>query len=559
MVKFVEKEVNSNDFSVPSDDFCNERIIKNRRNSRHGIPTNLQNIAKKNSSLAQWLKEIRKTTDVECLNALHAKEIAETTDQKQALAVRSAQVSIRKIRDSSIEIIDDIEVLIDWIPLELSRLQKFEKDFSLVFENIHSAIRTFRESACDQAEILINELFTVSASIKLLLKEYGLKKIVSNPSLKSQLEKIKELFGKLVDIIIKRKCQMIFSGLYAPIEGICLKWTLLALKSITNGDAYICRIFSENDSLIRKLIELLSSHLKVSERHSPTMLRTTALRILYYLCVNPEAIQLIYRNIDMEKHITLVLQNERNESVLREIAGLLVPLTTPFIDYKRTYQTDKALSNFISNRDDLVVSLVRVLSTTSSVEVFLLSTWSLANISFYDPKLMIKDDVLAILVAKTRRGGIFGDDIAVKDQVLTIIANISSISPLEIVRSSGLVYLISAIQIRPVVAIRDEGELEIIQRMQKKVSTALTRLAVNQRIASLIYRHRGCHRLVQICKDPKERNYSEAVLVAALIAFRRIYSVLKTIPLEEMDAEDLIQLPFEEALQKYSYSNESHA
>ena len=147
---------------------------------------------------------------MECLNALHAKEIAETTDLKQALAVRSAQVSIKRIRDTSLEIITDIEALIDSMPLKFSRLQNFVSDFRLVFAKIISINESFRESICDQAEIFTEELLSVCESIKLLLHQNKSKKVVSNSSLKRQLEKTKELFCGVVDIIIKRKCQVSF-------------------------------------------------------------------------------------------------------------------------------------------------------------------------------------------------------------------------------------------------------------------------------------------------------------------------------------------------------------
>ncbi|XP_074603764.1 protein inscuteable homolog [Brevipalpus obovatus] len=547
--------------AVLSDSFCFvpkpiSDETRAKRNHRMNASIVLQSMAEQNTSLGHWLLGIRKTTDVECLNALHAKEVAETTDLRQALAVRCAQVAIRNIRELSIEIIDGLDILIDLMPIKLIDLQNFGFDFRTIHRNIIEIIGNVRSEICSQAKILSEELNSTCEVIKVLIQDSELKKTINNPSLESYLRKIKELLGGLVDNVIKKECQTIFNGLYAPKDGICLKWTLLALKSITNSDAYICRIFAENSSLIRKLIELLSSNLTVSGCHSPTMLRTTALRILYYLCINPEAIRLIYQYLDMEKHITLVLQSERNESILKEMAGLLVPLTTPFIEHRKNYRSDKGLINFIRNREDLVHSFLRVISTTKSIEVFLLVTWSLANISFYDSKLMIKNDVLSILITKTRKGGIFQDDIAVKDQVLTIIANISQISPIEIVRASGLVYLISAIQIRPVSNSQDDGEAAIIERMQKKVATALTRLAINHKIASLIYRYRGCHRLVEICRNPSERNNSDAVLVAVLIALRRIYSALdNTIYLEQLDAEDLIHLSFEEAFRKYSSSN----
>ncbi len=81
----------------------------------------------------------------------------------------------------------------------------------------------------------------------------------------------------------------------------------------------------------------------------------------------------------------------------------------------------------------------------------------------------------------------------------------------------------------------DEGtlspaELAAAERVQKKAAIALSRLlgsndsAASSACASELLRLGGLSRLVELCKEPMERNYSDAVLVACLAVLRRLRS-----------------------------------
>ena len=69
-------------------------------------------------------------------------------------------------------------------------------------------------------------------------------------------------------------------------------------------------------------------------------------------------------------------------------------------------------------------------------------------------------------------------------------------------------------------------------------------------------------RLVQLCKDPSERNYSDAVLVAALAVLRRLKNSLEAENFdlrpvfEQLDASDLIQPKLVDSFMEYSASKQ---
>jgi hypothetical protein len=65
-------------------------------------------------------------------------------------------------------------------------------------------------------------------------------------------------------------------------------------------------------------------------------------------------------------------------------------------------------------------------------------------------------------------------------------------------------------------------------------------------------------RLVQLCKDPSERNYSDAVLVATLAVLRRLKNSLEAENLdlrpvfEDLNASDLVQPKLVDSFMEYS-------
>ncbi|XP_025018509.1 protein inscuteable homolog isoform X1 [Tetranychus urticae] len=514
--------------------------------------------------VGQWLIETRRRTEMESLSALQAKSVAFEQDSARALGVRCAQISVRKVRFASVQIIDDIDILIDTLPVTCQRLRDCQHDFGIIYGNIVNLIDICaRKRPESELKILFkigDEVRSICGTLNLFMTDFMKKNKVNNAQLEAYLRKLKERLGELVDSTIRWECQIITSGLNRHIESLTLKWSLFALWQLTKNDAYICRIFVQDNCIINRLIKIIASNIVGKPFIGQDQIRAAAFRTLTHLCINPEAIRTIYDRLDMDKHIIIPLQREMSEIVIREITGFLVQITTPFIDYKRSTHKDSYLASFINGTplDELISSLIKVATETDSHEIFLLITASIANISFYEPELIIRSRTLSILMATTRSKTRLSADTAIKDQIITIMANVSSIDSNEIVKCGALIYLITALQMKPINVQGDEVELAAIERIQQKVSTALTRLASNQNVAGLIYELKGCHRLVQICKEPRERNFSETVLIASLIALRRLCSMLKPEKIKELNAVDLITVNLDQAFLQCSQVSESY-
>jgi hypothetical protein len=72
----------------------------------------------------------------------------------------------------------------------------------------------------------------------------------------------------------------------------------------------------------------------------------------------------------------------------------------------------------------------------------------------------------------------------------------------------------------------------------------------------------GLSRLVELCKEPMERNYSDAVLVACLAVIRRIRNVSSNSDvsrmLDETEAADLVRPKMAESFLEHSAKQESY-
>ena len=77
-----------------------------------------------------------------------------------------------------------------------------------------------------------------------------------------------------------------------------------------------------------------------------------------------------------------------------------------------------------------------------------------------------------------------------------------------------------------------------------------------------VIRLNGVDRLVELCKDSEERNFSDAVLVACLAVLRRLKNNLDdseiSLVFDQLNATDLIQPRLMDSFLEYSAKQESY-
>lgn len=88
------------------------------------------------------------------------------------------------------------------------------------------------------------------------------------------------------------------------------------------------------------------------------------------------------------------------------------------------------------------------------------------------------------------------------------------------------------------------------------------RLCNDPQVCYDVIRLGGVDRLVDLCKHPVERNYSDAVLIASLAVLRRLRNNVQDVDLglifDHLNASDLVQPKLVDSFLEYSSKHESY-
>merc|ERR1711936_760240 len=109
------------------------------------------------------------------------------------------------------------------------------------------------------------------------------------------------------------------------------------------------------------------------------------------------------------------------------------------------------------------------------------------------------------------------------------------------------------------------AKLSAAERVQKKSAIALSRLCNSTKVCRDLIRLNAIDRLVELCQNPSERNYSDAVLVSCLAVLRRLNANLEAEQnaelkkiLKQLKADDLVKTNLVDSFVEYSAKQESY-
>ena len=293
-------------------------------------------------------------------------------------------------------------------------------------------------------------------------------------------------------------------------------------------------------------------------------IKGAALTVITNICANrPEAVaQVMEKCFENKSFIQDLLLNESSEFVLRQSIQLCVQLTKHFID---SDDNNNIKTSEVWQRKRLTTDLINCLTqliknqSIRDKHSFLMICTVLANISFVANTNLtfIKCQTIVFLLSALKVNQSFNKEVLIKDQLITILANIGRIHPEEVVACNGLVFVLCALQLRPIVSLQNVTELMTIERIQQKCCVCLARLSNDRSIARLIDRLNGVQRLIQLCKEAKERNFSDTVLLAAIVCIRKIGQTIGKSVFRHLEALDLIEPKVNETFLLYSEKNET--
>jgi len=321
--------------------------------------------------------------------------------------------------------------------------------------------------------------------------------------------------------------------------------TVIQLGNETSNLARIsqvCNIFAVEGG-VRALLKHCDVRSGIAGSQAHPDLRIMALRGLGAICCVSECI----RQFESCGGLRIIddLLSSRNSSVEDRVesAAVLAQITSPWI----------ADNHKVHDLDLYVMSMVKALTGLSRLngneETFLLVTAALANLTFMSPltSSAMKRVKTAETLVKVVKMSPFTTLFA-KDQVVTILANMAanaSCRP-DIQSLDGVGFLLSMLETKLTPSSHqqlNQAEILAAERVQKKAAIALSRLCNDAVVCRDLIRLGGADRLVQLCKSPEERNYSDAILVACLAVLRRLKTNVDseaTQVLQSLRATDLI-------------------
>ncbi|KAH9401041.1 hypothetical protein TYRP_002627 [Tyrophagus putrescentiae] len=583
------------------------------------------------TALQIWLQELQSLTEVESLTALQAKSVATTPESFEALSIRNAQVAIQAIRRQSSAAIDELDCLLDCLPVSVEGLAYLHESFS---GSTAPAIATGADFATNTATRTADVMAIVEQTRNFMATfiRRGSGTVVNNAQIEATVRRLREAFGELVDVTLKKECALLVGSLQAhnggqprrPRSHLCLKWSLLALWQLTQKDPYMVRLLIEQQQnyhhqngggIIESLLEIVQHYEGGGgSGQEATQIKAAALRVLTYLSSNREAVRAILRALSptssstnsqtpQKNSTTTTTSTSVDEGLLKEAVGLLVQLTTPFIDSKEQQQQQHKHSSW----DDadcplapksLINELVAVLTdiarrnsssnSGSNGQIFLMTAAALANITFLSTETLVKYETLGVLVGAARQlrqhhqqqQNNFNyqrhhhhhhhyhhhqqhqqsSEHLLQDQIITLLANMAAKHPLEVVSSGGLIYLLDAL-------LHDEEEEEVVEgggggEMDFENSTTppptpttpttLPSTLIAPACAKIILKLGGIAKLVRLCKCPAERAHSDTVLLAAIAALKRLATAVGRKPFHELGATDLVDEKLQASFQAYS-------
>lgn len=329
-----------------------------------------------------------------------------------------------------------------------------------------------------------------------------------------------------------------------------------------------------------------------------------------------------------------VENDEGDDLVVKEAIRLLVQLTNPFYQSNQAHDFYTLIGRF--SIESLVKYLTNIIKSTAGREMLFLSLTALANISFITTEPMKLYGTNQVMMEMFRASRTRSKDLDLRDQAMTILANMVNKNLLDIVSNGGLTFLLSCLENcptrmanykqsmdrrDPLSGANDDGaakrlnienkprdrkpidfredipdglecacdqehfsslsssrisndpfafqettslcisrltqeELATMERIHQKAVVAFSRMTVDPSTTRMVLKYGGIKRMIYMCKFSHMRNHSDSVLIACIVALRKIAKVIERETFTHYNALDLIDLELNQALEIYGAPKE---
>ncbi|NWS43337.1 INSC protein, partial [Probosciger aterrimus] len=493
-------------------------------------------------SVQRWMEDLKLMTDCECMCILQSKPISIEKDEQNELMLSSQYSTC-----------DNLQLLLKraWIiSTELTRIsQKLEKNR---WQRVHSMTvrvnchvrsmineyNTFTRNSSEEMHqldktIVVCCIFLPSSISFLFLSrciqtedEQILKSIKS--SINETLTTVAQYFGQLIELVLTHEAQNLLRQIELSDSMYNTASAISSLFTLTQEGAHLCRIIAKEGGVV--------SLFKICRQDCFRCLYPQTLRTLASVCCVEEGMHQLEKVDGILCLADILTDNSHSEATHAEAAAVIAQITSPHLTFTQH------LSSFLENMEEIVTALVKLCQEASSGEVFLLASAALANITFFDTmacEILLQLNAMKILLAACSNRHIVDTPYS-RDQVVTILANMSVLDQCasEIIQGNGVQLLMEMLFERS--SSGNSAEVAACERVQQKSAVTLARLSRDPEVADAAVKLSCIPRLIKLCRSPTERNNSDSVLVACLVALRRL-AVMSPDGLEDSDFQQLVK------------------
>ncbi|KAK6626100.1 hypothetical protein RUM43_006404 [Polyplax serrata] len=370
---------------------------------------------------------------------------------------------------------------------------------------------------------------------------------LDHEKVESEVSVLGQKFREVVDGLLESHIQALIRVLEEPRTELTLRTALSALTSLGLESNQLGLVVSKCGGIRALLAICLEAR--------ATAVRVSAHRALATVCCVAETIRQFEQAGGVEIISDILADENRSEAELSEASAVIAQITAPWVQDNHSVE---GLSQFLNS---LVTSLTRIVGKYKSCETLLLSSAALANLTFMEPRTvwpLLEKQTAKILLSAVRRQG-SKVSVFIMEQAATIIANMSSVPECRkhLAEQRAVVALLCFLEIHQS-PLQNAPEVAAAERVLQKSAIALSRLCSDTVVAKQVVELQGVNRLVRLCKEEKERNHSDGVLVACLAALRKIVANCGTEALQELNAMELVEPRLLDSFLLYSSKQESY-
>ncbi|XP_025411976.1 protein inscuteable homolog isoform X2 [Sipha flava] len=492
--------------------------------------------------VGQWLNELRFRCEPECMTTLQSKSIATSEDAcRFSTIVCTDSEIIRDLYQRTKAISDEFKKVYN--DLNKCRIDNFGPSVQTLTGLLLDFVCDHESELPEQGQDLCMDLVDVTEKLRVHAnRRLGNRKIILN-----DVSALGQIFSELIDALLMKRIQSLVNILEEPSTDIELVKTMSSINSLGLESVHLGSLVTKCNgvrSLLTVCLDAVSS-----------TVRSAALRTLAMVCCSSDSIRQFEKAGGVEIISDILGSKTRSEKELTDAVSVLAQITAPWIEDNHVVN---GLNEYL---DTIISSLTYLVETTHSSETLLLSAAALANITFMEPNAIwtiLNMGTAGSLIEAVRKNGT-KSSVFLQEQTATLLANMAAVPETRphMAANHAVIALLCFLQVRhsPLQRI---PEILAAERLQHKTAIALSRLCSDVEVSKQIVELEGVNRLIRLCKDERERNHSDGVLVACLASLRKIAANCGRDIMNECDAAELIEPRLLDSFLLYSSKQESY-